>query len=125
MTLLWHKVLVFALAAAWCGEALAQQRGILPSLYGEALLDALVVHFEPESTPSWNEARQRPFGEIYYEDGVVRCVFTDRRARIDRKSDVAYYTQAFQKGKLETEHTWARSTGTRMTTSTRSTPSSP
>ncbi|CAN5483770.1 hypothetical protein BH23BAC4_BH23BAC4_11700 [soil metagenome] len=102
--------LALCLTLVFAPALFAQQTSIFPTLGGEQLREALVSSYKTSTTFGYDRARDSLFAAVYYEDGIVRCVYTDWPIMINRNSAVAPRTQAHDQG-VNTEHTWPQSLG--------------
>ncbi len=96
------------LLAFFAGNLLAQQQSIFPGLTGRQLIDSLRANYKPAHVLSYDDARDKMFGEIDNYNDSVSCVYSGYTIYIDPSADPS--TDAYNKD-MNTEHTWPQSMG--------------
>ncbi len=86
----------------------SQQESIFPDLTGQQLIDSLRAYYKPAHVLSYDDARDKMFGEIDNYNDSVRCVYSGYTIYIDPTADPS--TDAYNKD-MNTEHTWPQSMG--------------
>jgi hypothetical protein len=96
------------LGIAATAPAQSQNTPIFPDLEGDALLDALVSTYKPYHVLSYDDARDRLYGEIDNHQDSLTCVYTGYTAYLD--PHYSPRSEATRVG-LNCEHTWPQSKG--------------
>ena len=103
------------LLSAICFSSLAQdgpQQEIFPELTGSELLDSLRGQYKPVSVLSYNNARDKMYGEIYVVQDSVYCVYTGDVLFMDPAPGQNPRTYAYENNPMwNTEHIYPQSMG--------------
>ncbi len=103
-----NPTIIFFLFFILVTSLLAQQESIFPNLTGQQLIDSLRAYYKPAHVLSYDDARDKMFGEIDNYNDSVRCVYSGYTIYIDPNADPS--TDAYNKD-MNTEHTWPQSMG--------------
>lgn len=105
-------IILFLVSPSHIWAQSVPQQSIFPELTGNQLLDSLNANYKPDVVLSYDAARDLLFGDFYYEEGFVACVYTGDFVAINPNSATAPRTQAFENvPTFNTEHVWPQSMG--------------
>ncbi len=103
-----NPILLIFFSLIFVLNVFAQQESIFPNLTGQQLIDSLRAYYKPAHVLSYDDARDKMFGEIDNYNDSVRCVYSGYTIYIDPNADPS--TDAYNKD-MNTEHTWPQSMG--------------